>query len=49
MAKMAVSTHLQGGQVGAFIFFGFLLQYLSFFFFGLSMFTATSSGLPLDI
>ena len=30
MAKMAVSTHLQDGQVGNFIFFGFLLQYFVF-------------------
>lgn len=30
IAKMAVSTHLQDGQVGNFIFFGFLLQYFVF-------------------
>lgn len=30
MAKMAVSTHLQDGQVRNFIFFGFLLQYFVF-------------------
>lgn len=28
MANMAVSTHLQGSQVGDFVFFGFLLEHL---------------------
>lgn len=30
MAKMAVSTYLQDGQVGHFIFFGFFLEYFVF-------------------